>query len=81
MNFNNLKRYLPTILSFVACGGVIGTSILAVKNQKKVEEELKDKGTNKFYAWGESEPILFNNDELNNVIKLINCQMEDKYGF
>ena len=64
MNINNLKRYLPTILSFVACGGVIGTSILAVKNQKKVEEELKEKGTNKFYAWGESEPILFNNDEL-----------------
>jgi len=24
---------------------------------------------------------LFNNEELNNVIKLINCQMEDKYGF
>lgn len=36
----NLKKYMPTILSFLACGGVVGTAVLAVKNQEKAKSEM-----------------------------------------
>lgn len=36
----NLKKNMPTILSFLACGGVIGTAVLAVKNQEKAKSEM-----------------------------------------
>lgn len=42
MNKINLKRYLPTILSFLACGGVVGTAILAVKNQEKAKNDIRE---------------------------------------
>lgn len=38
-----LKRYLPTILSVLACGGVVGTAYVAIKQQEKAEEEIKSK--------------------------------------
>ena len=35
-----LKKYAPTVLSFLACGGVVGTGVLAVKNYKKANERI-----------------------------------------
>lgn len=35
-----IKRNLPKILVTISCGGVVGTSILAIKNTQKAEEEL-----------------------------------------
>lgn len=36
-----IERNLPKILSVLACGGVLGTTYLAVTNTAKAEEELK----------------------------------------
>ena len=52
----NLKKYMPTILSFLACGGVVGTAILAVKNHEKAKENTTE--TINFYAGSNDEPYI-----------------------
>lgn len=39
-HYIKLKKYLPSILSFLACGGVVGTAVLAVKNHEKAKSEM-----------------------------------------
>lgn len=57
MTKETIKRYLPTILSFLACGGVVGTAVLAVKNHEKAKEQMIE--TINFYAGdNKDEPYL-----------------------
>lgn len=61
MNKINLKRYLPTILSFLACGGVVGTAVVAVKNHEKAKNSIKESQTTEVLIVDMNEPVPYKN--------------------
>ena len=67
----NLKKYMPTILSFLACGGVVGTAIVASKDSLKASKALEERRKKEKILYAENEKYAVLNSPSKKEILLI----------